>query len=78
MVSDTVIGTAQLAVEPAARSSNLLPVKANEIRFLSVLSSNTSGMLNLEFQCRLVLVSTRFDAAETVYLSVSCEPMKQI
>ena len=46
IVLSTVIGLAQLAVEPTARNSNLLPVKANgEVRFLSVLSKSISGIL---------------------------------
>ena len=46
MVFNTVILMAQFAAEPTARNSNLLPVKANgEVRFLSVLSSISSGMV---------------------------------
>ena len=41
-----VMACEQLAKEPTARSSNLLPVKANgEVRLRSVLSSKISGIL---------------------------------
>ena len=41
-----VIACAQVAEEPTARNSNLLPVNAKgEVRFLSVLSSSISGIL---------------------------------
>ena len=41
-----VIANEQLAEEPTALNSNLLPVKANgEVRFLSVLSNKISGIL---------------------------------
>jgi hypothetical protein len=46
MVFIIVIGKAQFAVEPTALISNLLPVNAKgDVLFLSVLSSNTSGIL---------------------------------
>ena len=46
MVFSTVILIAQLAAEPTARNSNLFPVNAKgEVRFLSVLSSISSGMV---------------------------------
>ena len=41
-----IMALAQFALEPTARNSNLLPVKANgEVRLRSVLSSSNSGML---------------------------------
>ena len=41
-----VIAPAQFAAEPTALNSNLFPVNANgEVRFLSVLSSISSGIL---------------------------------
>ncbi len=49
---------AQLALEPTARNSNLFPVKANgEVLFLSVLSSNTSGILPTTLSLRSVFSS---------------------
>ena len=46
IVLRTVIGLAQVAVDPTARNSNLFPVKANgDVRFLSVLSRSISGIL---------------------------------
>ena len=51
----TVIGFAQLAVEPTALNSNLLPVKAKgDVRFLSVLSSKISGILPTTFNFKSV------------------------
>ena len=42
----TIIGLAQLALEPTALNSNLFPVNANgEVLFLSVLSNSISGIL---------------------------------
>src|ERR1700712_3498872 len=43
-----VIGLAELAEEPTALNSNLLPVKANgEVRLRSVLSFNICGILGI-------------------------------
>src|SRR5699024_10941211 len=43
-----VMGMAEFAVDPTARNSNLLPVKAKgEVRFLSVLSLRSSGILGM-------------------------------
>ena len=54
----TVIGLAQLAVEPTARNSNLLPVKAKEdVRFRSVLSNKISGILPTTFSFKSVFSS---------------------
>ena len=46
IVFSAVIALAQLAEDPTARNSNLLPVKAKgEVRLRSVLSISSSGML---------------------------------
>ena len=51
----TVIGLAQLAVEPTALNSNLFPVKAKgEVLFRSVLSSSISGILPTTLSLRSV------------------------
>ncbi len=76
----TVIGFAQLAVEPTARNSNLLPVKAKgEVRLRSVLSNKISGILPTTFNFKSV-----FSCGESLPLvtfssssktSVNCEPI---
>ena len=53
-----VIALAQFADEPTALNSNLFPVKANgEVRFRSVLSSKTSGILPTTFNFKSVFSS---------------------
>ena len=66
MVFNTVIEIAQLAEEPTALNSNLLPVNANgEVRLRSVLSNNNSGILlckssfNIASSCSSNLLPTR-------------------
>ena len=54
MVFKTVIGADELAEEPTARNSNLLPVKAKgEVRLRSVLSSKIWGILGIPNQSEL-------------------------
>ncbi len=54
MVFSTIIELEQLAEEPTARNSNLLPVNANgDVRFRSVLSSISSGMLRCRSSFRM-------------------------
>src|SRR6202012_5894262 len=53
MVLSTSIGDAQLAEEPTARNSNLLPVKANGlVRLRSVLSISRSEERRVGKECR--------------------------
>jgi hypothetical protein len=80
-VFKTVIGFAQFAVEPTALNSNLFPVKANgEVRFLSVLSSNISGILPTTFSLRFVLSSgdnlPSFTFSSAFKTLVNCVPIK--
>ena len=55
IVLSTVIGLAQLAVDPTARNSNLFPVKAKgDVRFRSVLSKRISGIFPTTFSFKSV------------------------
>ena len=77
----TVIGLAQLAVDPTALNSNLFPVKAKgEVRFLSVLSSKISGILPTTFSFKSVLSSgdnfPSFTFSKASKTLVNCVPMK--
>lgn len=58
----TVMALAQLADDPTALNSNLLPVKAKgEVLFLSVLSSKISGILPTTFSFNSVFpVATNY------------------
>ena len=83
IVFNTVIGTAQLAVLPTARNSNLFPVKANgEVRLRSVLSSNTSGMRPISSFNAVLSSGVSLPALMLVSSSSrsddSCEPMKAL
>ncbi len=76
----TVIDAEQFAVEPTARNSNLLPVKAKgEVRLRSVLSKRISGILPTTFSLSSVFFSgdilplSNFSSSSKT--SESCEPM---
>ena len=81
IVFSTVMGMAQFWFDPTARNSNLLPVNANgEVRFLSVLSNNTSGIFPTTLSFKSVFscgdsfpLETCSKLSNTVE---SCEPIK--
>ena len=55
MAFNTVIGLAQLALDPTARNSNLFPVKAKgEVLFRSVLSKRISGIFPITLSFKSV------------------------
>ena len=83
MVFRTVIETAQFAVDPTARNSNLFPVKAKgDVRFLSVLSNMTSGMRPISSFKAVLSSGVNFPALMLVSKasnnSDNCDPMNAL
>ena len=79
MVLSTIVGLPQLALEPTARNSNLLPVKAKgEVRLRSVVSRKRSGILPTTFSLSSVFSSGDKLSEDTSKASntwVSCSPI---
>ena len=80
MVLRTVIGPEQLALDPTALNSNLLPVNANgDVLFLSVLSTSSSGICGMPrlYPFFPVIFTMSLLARSWANASLTCLPRKE-